>query len=319
MGSHLSDVARSNSTSTSLDEPVDAEAVAYDAACAAREEENAWARKLRLHVDDLRVFRDNGISLETLETKTPSSRQRMLAYLKKNCGPVPVWIQISGLYPESKNGGGLIASPESRRKRVRALYKATMLLVRRALARHDVDPDRAERSVFWDPIAQVCRDLEIAPSKLSALLKEHAGHSLAQMIDNVRADRVRKTLRGGIRRFVGEMRGRTVAGDAAHGACSGTELDEWAVWKELKASRKWPEFSQNTWANELGFASYRRLYRACVSVYGKTPHQLEMELIREVLAESATEAVQVDVPDYTEWNVKEAEEAVRGIRAYEEG
>ena len=53
----------------------------------------------------------------------------------------------------------------------------------------------------------------------------------------------------------------------------------------MKASRKWPEFSQNAWAQGLGFSSYRRLYRACLAVFGKTPHQMEMELIREVLAE----------------------------------
>ncbi len=47
--------------------------------------------------------------------------------------------------------------------------------------------------------------------------------------------------------------------------------DKWEAWKALKVSRKWPEFSQNSWAQELGFSSYRRLYRACQVVYGVTP------------------------------------------------
>jgi len=110
--------------------------------------------------------------------------------------------------------------------------------------------------------------------------------------------------------------GARVAGNSARGDCVGVEKEVWAVWGEIRKSRKWPEFSPNTWANELGFASYRRLYRACVSVYGKTPYQMEIALIREELEGTAKEDEGVDWVE----DLKGVEEAVKVIRAYcEEG
>src|SRR5882724_4176972 len=50
----------------------------------------------------------------------------------------------------------------------------------------------------------------------------------------------------------------------------------WAIWKKLRASRRAPEFSRETWAAEYGFANYRRMYRAVRVLYGMTPLQLEM-------------------------------------------
>jgi hypothetical protein len=63
------------------------------------------------------------------------------------------------------------------------------------------------------------------------------------------------------------------------------ETDRWAVWKALKASRRQPDFMHSTWAAEFGFASYTRFYRACMVTHGKTPHQLEMEIIDDLLKE----------------------------------
>lgn len=289
----------------------DPELARFEADCAARDRMKEWGRKLRLHEDDLRVFLDSGLDYERIPATDTFSRRQMLAYLKKYSGPVPNWIRISGLWPEGK--GGLVVTAESRRKRVRALYKATVLLIRRSLAAHEAGPDRAERSIYWDPVAEVCRALEISPSKLTAFLKEHAGHSLIQVIDNVRAERVKRRLRGELREFVNGMALEKRVN--AHGACLGTILQGPEVWAQLKVSRKWPEFSPNAWAQEMGFASYRRMYRACVSVYAKTPYQIEMELIEEILQQREA----VDVPDFVEWTAAEIERAIAEIPEYTEG
>jgi len=291
----------------SRSDEVDPDDARWKEVCRVRDERKEWAKRLGLHEDDVQLFIDNGLELEVLVGKQLHDRKNMAAYLRKRSGPIPRWVMISGLFPDAENGIEL--SEESRRKRLRALYKATVLLIKRALGRHVADPDQSERSVFWDPVAMVARDLELPPSKLSQLLKEFSGHSLIQVIDNVRAERLKGKLRAGVRGFLKERN----AGNIAQSDCVAKEKEVWAVWGELRKSRKWPEFSPNTWANELGFASYRRLYRACVSVYGKTPYQLEIALIREELEGTAKDE------DEVEWigeGLKGVEEAVRGIRAF---
>jgi len=34
---------------------------------------------------------------------------------------------------------------------------------------------------------------------------------------------------------------------------------------------------------EFGFSSYPKFFRACLLCYGKTPHQLELEILEELL------------------------------------
>ena len=214
----------------------------------------------------------------------------MLQYLKKNETPPPKWMMVSGFFDE------LHLDAAERRRRVRIIYTSAVLIIRRELKRHEVDEFRSERSVFWDPVSEVCQSMEISQSKLSRFCKELTGNSLIQVIDSVRAEGLKRKLRDGIRTFLKDgFSGSQVVRlsglaktetSSAHGACLGTEkVDKWAVWEALKAGRKWPEFSQNTWAQEMGFSSYRRLYRACQVVYRMTPHQLEMALIEECLGE----------------------------------
>ena len=80
-------------------------------------------------------------------------------------------------------------------------------------------------------------------------------------------------------------------------------------------SRRWPEFCRNTWAIELGFSSYRRLYRACLAVWKQTPHQLELALIAECLSAEGLKNSTDDVVE-KELNYDEIQELVRGIAVY---
>ena len=254
---------------------------------------------------------------------------------------------VSGLFPEIQFSEG------ERRKRLRALYKCTTLLIKRALAREAVDPFKDERSVYWDPVAEVCRELEIAQSKLSSFLKEFSGSSLTQVIDCVRAERIKKVMGRKIRAFVREFRTHGATLVRGNGGAESTplpltpnpspsrgegdrtlpspargegdrsplvphegDITHWVVWKALKVSRRWPEFCSNSWALEFGFSSYRRMYRACVAVWKQTPHQLEMALIAECLKCDETGAV-TDTPS-DDVTLAEIESQIRAVQCYSE-
>ena len=261
------------------------------------------AASLGMRFEDLDVFLQAGFAVEDIP-KGPANRRSMLAYLRKRSVAPPKWVVVSGLWPETEKSD----PAPVRRKKIRALYKAAVLLIRRELKRHEVDEFRGERTVFWDPVVEVCREMEISQSKLSSFCKELTGNSLIQVIDSIRAESVLEKMRIGVRGFLAEFNGcphpasdgaarrpspplGRGEGSEAHCASLGTGLDRWVVWKALKKSRRWPEFSSNSWAQGLGFSSYRRLYRACVSVFGKTPHQLELGFIEECLAELEGKAI----------------------------
>src|SRR5882672_1451022 len=114
------------------------------------------ASRLGMTLQEADIFRRNKFSDEMIP-KDPQIRRGMAKYLVKHEMPPPHWMLVSGLLPELDPG------PKVRRERVRTLWRATVLLIRRELKWHEdeqadlnIDPDiRAERSVFWDPVPQV--------------------------------------------------------------------------------------------------------------------------------------------------------------------
>ncbi len=270
------------------------------------------ARALKMMPEELQFFYDHKYTVEMIP-RNPVFRKDMIAFLKKSETAPAKWMMASGIFPGSEKSDTV----DVRRKKLRALYKGALLFIRKAFKRHEEDPDRAERTVFWDPIAEVCRAMEIAPSALSRFCKELTGNSLVQVMDSVRAETLRGKLKAGVRRAVqsSKFKVQSLNGEesSAHGASLGTiEEGIWAVWDAIKAERKWPRFSQNAWANEMGFASYRRLYRACQVVYGMTPHQLELRLIEEVLGEGE-EAV---VDEKSGMTMAEVDAAIMAFEPY---
>ncbi len=319
----------------------------------------AEASRLKIPAAELDVFLENHVDVDVIP-KHPAMRKAMLQYLKKNETPPPKWMVVSGFYDD-----GLHLDAKERRRRIRIIYNSAVLIIRRELKRHEVDEFRSERTVFWDPVSEVCQSMEICQSKLSRFCKELTGNSLTQVIDSVRAEGLKRKLRAGIKEFlvsgrkeVSGFQGSKVSGfqgskdsgiqgskdsgfqgskdsgfqgskdsgfrgskdsgfQVPHCAGLGTK---WEVWEALRAGRKWPEFSQNTWAQEMGFASYRRLYRACQVMYRMTPHQLEMALIEECLngefSSFQVESFQVGRgtgPEFEEVTLEEAERLVREI------
>jgi hypothetical protein len=66
------------------------------------------------------------------------------------------------------------------------------------------------------------------------------------------------------------------------------------VWAELVKSRRAPRWHRTTWAMEFGFTSYQKFFRACLLCYGKTPHQIEIEIIEELLKPRMDEMDEMD-------------------------
>lgn len=271
-------------------------------ACAALKTFREWAGRLGLSEADLKVFCLAGFRYERVPPRDSAGRRALLGYLKSAKGGPAKWVLISGLYPEYRYTEG------ERRRRLLVLYRAVVLLIKRSLA-YQAQQQIAERTIYWDPVGEVCRELDLAQSKLSAICKEVSGNSLSQVVDCVRAERIKKLMRAKVKAFVQEYRTHcaTLAGDSAE------KLDRFTVWKALKATRRWPEFCANSWAVGLGFASYRRMYRACMAMWKQTPYQIEMELIEACLRDE----VEVDEIEAT---IEEIQGVIDEMEGYwEEG
>ena len=115
------------------------------------------ADALGMSVYDLRLFLDHGIPVNLIP-RDKVIQQTMLGFIRARKTRPPAWMLLSGLC------GG---QPQNdRRKRLRHLYKQAVGLIRRELLRFENDPDKAERTIYWEPVAEVCAWLEIADSQV---------------------------------------------------------------------------------------------------------------------------------------------------------
>lgn len=185
------------------------------------------------------------------------------------------WREISGISAENEMGMG----EEERRSGLRKLYRMAEAEMRSELKRAAEDLEhKSERTFLWEPIAAVCRRLEISQANLTRLLKELTGMSATQLADRIRAEGLREKLRA---RLAAWFKEGGKPGEYFLNEKYSLEQHVSQNWKELKASRREMSFSYAEMAVELGFANYGRLYRACMLQYGKTPSQLEDEIVRE--------------------------------------
>ncbi len=183
------------------------------------------------------------------------------------------WRELSGLTIEAEKS---LQGPD-RRAAIRKLTAAAETEIRAELALAEADAEfKSERTFLWEPIPAVCRKLEISQSALSRLLKELTGMTAGQLADKIRVEGLREKLRTGLIEHIQKYH-------AKPGAELGSANDHRRkFWTEIKAQRADPSFSLATHAIKLGFANYTRLYRACLLQYGKTPTQLEDEILREI-------------------------------------
>ena len=222
----------------------------------------------------------------------------------------PLWMQISGLYPNAHR----TMSPNERAGRIRVLLRRVERMIRFDLGSRNEDGSRKdakvqrtaedgeteggrrkaeggnsdeERSyinetVLWTPVRSVCVVLEIAPRFLSGLCREITGMAILEIVDCIKAEKLRAEFRKRLKDFVlawfsiAENWQKSVGRKRA-------EIAEW-IFAALKISRR-TRFHRTEWAIELGFSSYQRIFRAVLLCEGLTPHNLEMDVIEELVAE----------------------------------
>ena len=159
----------------------------------------------------------------------------------------------------------------------------------------------AVRTFLWDPLRTICAHLEIPQRRLSSFAKEVLGISAPELVDKIKAKSVRARMKEELKEFIiqnskckmDEASGTPLTPDSLrssrpspHGG-EGNAAEE--ILAALQKSRRAPRFHRTTWAISYGFSSYQKFFRACLLCYGKTPHQLELELIEELLRERRDE------------------------------
>jgi len=286
-----SDFLRSNFVDDSglYEKPVEDGTSHMDYEEARNHEIESFAARMKMSVAEVQEFLDFEIRLEMIP-KGPSIRRMMLKQLRKN-GTAPArWMMLHGISPD------LAYEWIDRRKRLRYLHNLVVLLVRRAFVRVAGGKDEstsAERSVYWEPVSEICLDLEISQSKLSGFLKEFNGLNLKETVDSVRVEVARKMIRAELREVV-------LAWKSTHGATFSDESGHrskaaWAVFGAVKKGRKESGLNASALALKLGFATSVRLNKACIAVYRKTLLQLQFEMISELLGDSEAADVVVEV------------------------
>jgi len=212
-------------------------------------------------------------------------------------GLTPLWRELCGIdAKEEKN-----MMPARRRQCLKNLIGAVSNYVRAELRIQDASPQEfGERSYLWDPVRSICFHFEIARPPLNNYCRELTGMSVTEIVDKIRAEKIRGSLREEIRGFMAEWRETDSKGGADISVCSNRAgrntcptLEEviklplrearWHVWKAFKRHRRENDFDRSEFAIRFEIPTHRRLFRACLLCYRKSPYQLEMEAIDEVL------------------------------------
>jgi hypothetical protein len=137
--------------------------------------------------------------------------------------------------------------------------------------------DSNRRSAQWDPLREICLFLGIAQRRLSALCREINGLAVTQLCDAIRAETLRKKMKKRIGTWIAEQ--KVEAGNLKDRA--------FELWRRLKGERLKSGSHRSSFAWNIGFSSYTRLFRACLVCYGLTPQEMELRLIEEGLGEGA--------------------------------
>ncbi|HEY3323638.1 MAG TPA: hypothetical protein VGP72_24500 [Planctomycetota bacterium] len=240
---------------------------------------------------------------------------------------VPLWMQVSGLFPDDEPKmsprerlGAMLLLVKNAERLLRYEMKYS------SAHQSEIDAAEV-RTYLWDPLRTVCFHLGISQRRLTGYCKELTGMSAVEMVDRIKAENVRERIKRELREFITKriqnaerrnqncgsaanltprppsLEGKGENGDspspltplprggegnrsdAGWTVCATDEADE--IFAELKKSRRDGRWHRTTWAMGMGFSSYQRFFRACLLGFGKTPHEVEMELIEEILKEAA--------------------------------
>jgi hypothetical protein len=289
------------------------------------EHQRARAEMELRQIDDL--FERECDSLGVAEARR-LREERIVNIDKGGGGPgysIPFWQQITGLNAENEAG----MNPNERAAGIALLIEKFEILIRyelRSMAKRldeqrehvmaqsrewtdrDADGNPVSRwarpTHLWDPVRTICVEFGIAPRRLSSFCREVTGMSIWQLVDVIRAETVRKKMKGALLEFVRAWKGaralanltppptpsRKGRGNNGDGqSAPSTEAEAEEIFAALKLSRRGPRFHRTSWAVSLGFSSYARMFQSLMLCYGKAPAQIEMELIEEILKEMSVE------------------------------
>lgn len=197
---------------------------------------------------------------------------------------LPLWQRISELVNERA------MRPMLRRARIRKLIKATDQLLRVELKtptagvldsagqRAEKEALKAERTVFWDPLPEVCFYLEIAQSKLAQYARQLTGLGAKDLVDRIRVENLRTKLRERLRLVSERVQSSTTNDVKRLSVRDGAGV----LLKALKTSEHF--MSRQELALSVGIASKQRLHRAVLACEGVTLEQLEMQEAEKVFA-----------------------------------
>jgi len=178
----------------------------------------------------------------------------------------PRWMKICGLNPREDQ----FADLETFERCAHKMTRVAKALLRKELLEPQPQPEGLERCIAWDPIYRVTMYLGISQSQLSRFVKASIGASLTELLDMLKMQKVREVMRAELEAYVNKQ--------------NIYRRDALALYRRLKDSRKSADWHRTTWAISLGFSSYTRFYRACLNAFRKLPQQIEMDLLKEILA-----------------------------------
>lgn len=212
---------------------------------------------------------------------------------------IPLWQRVSGL---TSLAAERAMRPMLRRERIRRLLKVVDQILRAELKtpacsendpaamKASVEELKRERSVFWDPLPEVCFYLEIGQSKLAQYSRQLTGLGAKDLVDRIRVEKLRASIRERLRKVVGLAQANSKEDVKRLSVRDGAGV----LLKALKVSEHF--VSRQQMALEVGIASKARLYRACLACERKTLEEIEWEEAGVVFGEMREREVVPPVP-----------------------
>jgi len=202
---------------------------------------------------------------------------------------LPLWRRVSGLITDESERA---IRPMLRRDHIRKLLKTVDQILRAELKpptgrdndsaqqKESLAALKSERTVFWDPLPEVCFYLEIGQSKLAQYSRQSTGLGAKDLVDRIRVENLRASIRERLRKVV------SAAQDFAKEDVKRLSPRDGAgvLLKALKASEHF--VARQAMALSVGIASKARLYRACLACEGVPLEEIERQEAERVFAES---------------------------------
>lgn len=212
----------------------------------------------------------------------------------------PLWQRISELTSE---GAERSMRPHVRRQRIRKLLKTVDQILREELKPVTIPAEastqekealvalKAERSVFWDPLPEVCFYLEIGQSKLAQYARQTTGLGAKDLVDRIRVENLRAAIRERLRKVADRLQEFTKNDVRQLSVRDGAGV----LLKALKGSEHF--VSRQEMALSVGIASKARLYRACLACERLPLEELERQEAEKVFAETREHLPAPAVPE----------------------